>query len=333
MKKTIKAFAVILLAALLIACSPTASINGNSNETKKPVIGVIQLMEHTSLNQIYDSFLAQLEALGYQDGVNCILDYKNAQGERANITSIVQTFQGSNPDVVVAIATPTAQTAMALTEKIPVIFSAVTDPIDAGVTSSLEKPDKNMTGTSDAVQVDQIIELALQIQPEAKTVGYIYNPGEANSVSNLELLKEVALEKALIIEEVSISSSADLSTAASVLAPKVDFIFVANDNTVAGAMAALAQEAIKAQTPVYTGADSMVIDGGFATVGINYTDLGKETANMVDQVLNGIDIASIPVKVFKDDLFIYVNTKVMEQLNITLPETITSSQRYIEIKQ
>lgn len=325
-------FIIAMICCLVLVGCTTSKQPSTEKKDDLPVIGVIQLMEHTSLNMIYDSFMEQMKTLGYEDGVNCVFDYKNAQGERANITSIVQTFQGKKPDVVVAIATPTAQGAMALANEIPVIFSAVTDPIEAGVLTSMETPDKNMTGTSDAIQVDQIIELALTIQPDAKKVGYIYNPGEANSVSNFELLKAVAAEKGLTIEEVSIASSADLATAASVLATKVDFIFVANDNTVAGAMPVLAKEAIQAKIPVYTGADSMVMDGGFATVGINYTDLGKETANMVDAVLKGTPINQIPVKVFEEDLYIYVNTDVLEKLQITLPQTLLQSQRYVPIQ-
>lgn len=315
-----------LLCLCMIGCKETAS-----SHDELPVIGVLQLMEHTSLNQIYESMLDELTVLGYENGKNCIIDYKNAQGERTNITSIVQIFEGSLPDVVVAIATPSAQGAMSLTNQIPVIFSAVTDPIEAGLMSSLDHPDHNMTGTSDAVQVDQIIELALEIQPDAKTVGYIYNPGEANSVSNLKLLKEVCLEKSLNLLEAGISSSADLSTAAAILCDQVDFIFVANDNTVAGAMPALAQIAIEKKIPVYTGADSMVIDGGFSTKGIDYTDLGKETAKMVHQVLNGAKPSELPVKVFKDDLYIYVNKHTADQLNLVLPQTVTSSEKYIEV--
>ncbi len=322
----------IITAILILFCLCTSGCKDTSTlQNELPVIGVLQLMEHTSLNQIYNSMIDELSALGYEDGKNCIIDYKNAQGERTNIMSIVQIFEGSLPDVVVAIATPSAQGAMSLTDKIPVIFSAVTDPIEAGLMSSLDAPDHNMTGTSDAVQVDQIIELALEIQPEAKTVGYLYNPGEANSVSNFKLLKDVCAKKNLSLVESGISSSADLSTAASILCDQVDFIFVANDNTVAAAMPALAQIAIEKKIPVYTGADSMVLDGGFATKGIDYTDLGKETAHMIQEVLNGKTPSEIPVKVFKDDLFIYVNKNTATQLGITLPESVISSDKYIEV--
>ena len=290
----------------------------DSTEMKK--IGVIQLVEHKSLDIIYNSFKDELKNLGYVDGENVKITFQNAQGDMSNITSIVQGFEGDKQDVVVGIATPVAQGAMSLTKTTPVVFSAVTDPIGAGIL------------TSDAVQIDKIMDLALQITPDVKKVGFIYNPGEDNSVTNLGLLENYVKEKNLELETVSISTSADLQTAAASLFEKVDMIFVSNDNTVAEAMPILTSEAIKAKKPIYVGADSMVMDGGLATVGIDYTDLGKETAKMVDEILKGKSVNEIPVKVFKDDLFIYVNTDTAAALGIEIPESIKTDKKFVEIK-
>ena len=302
----------------------------DSTEMKK--IGVIQLVEHKSLDIIYNSFKDELKELGYVDGENAKITFQNAQGDMANITSIVQGFEGDKQDVVVTIATPVAQGAMSLTKTTPVVFSAVTDPIGAGILTDMNAPDKGMTGTSDAVQIDKIMDLALQITPDVKKVGFIYNPGEDNSVTNLGLLENYVKEKNLELETVSISTSADLQTAAASLFEKVDMIFVSNDNTVAEAMPILTSEAIKAKKPIYVGADSMVMDGGLATVGIDYTDLGKETAKMVDEILKGKSVNEIPVKVFKDDLFIYVNTDTAAALGIEIPESIKTDKKFVEIK-
>ena len=266
------------------------------------------------------------------DGENAKITFQNAQGDMANITSIVQGFEGDKQDVVVTIATPVAQGAMSLTKTTPVVFSAVTDPVGAGVLTDMNAPDKGMTGTSDAVQIDKIMDLALQITPDVKKVGFIYNPGEDNSVTNLGLLEKYTKEKNLELQTVSISTSADLQTAAASLFEKVDMIFVSNDNTVAEAMPILTSEAIKAKKPVYVGADSMVMDGGLATVGIDYTDIGKETAKMVDEVLKGKPVNEIPVKVFKDDLFIYVNTDTAKALGIEIPDSIKNDKKFVEIK-
>ena len=317
--------------SLTTESSKTESVTADTNKDMKK-IGVIQLVEHKSLDIIYNSFKDELKNLGYVDGENVKITFQNAQGDMSNITSIVQGFEGDKQDVVVGIATPVAQGAMSLTKTTPVVFSAVTDPIGAGVLTDMNAPDKGMTGTSDAVQIDKIMDLALEITPNVKKVGFIYNPGEDNSVTNLGLLEKYVKEKNLELETVSISTSADLQTAAASLFEKVDMIFVSNDNTVAEAMPILTSEAIKAKKPVYVGADSMVMDGGLATVGIDYTDLGKETAKMVDEILKGKPVNEIPVKVFKDDLFIYVNTDTAKALGIEIPDSIKNDKKFVEIK-
>ena len=349
----IKKLGIIAIgAALMAGCTPKADTAQSANtentaeqssatesakaeatdSTEMKKIGVIQLVEHKSLDIIYNSFKDELKNLGYVDGENVKVTFQNAQGDMSNITSIVQGFEGDKQDVVVGIATPVAQGAMSLTKTTPVVFSAVTDPIGAGILTDMNAPDKGMTGTSDAVQIDKIMDLALQITPDVKKVGFIYNPGEDNSVTNLGLLENYVKEKNLELETVSISTSADLQTAAASLFEKVDMIFVSNDNTVAEAMPILTTEAIKAKKPIYVGADSMVMDGGLATVGIDYTDLGKETAKMVDEILKGKSVNEIPVKVFKDDLFIYVNTDTAAALGIEIPESIKTDKKFVEIK-
>lgn len=317
--------------SLTTESSKTESVTADTNKDMKK-IGVIQLVEHKSLDIIYNSFKDELKNLGYVDGENVKITFQNAQGDMSNITSIVQGFEGDKQDVVVGIATPVAQGAMSLTKTTPVVFSAVTDPIGAGVLTDMNAPDKGMTGTSDAVQIDKIMDLALEITPNVKKIGFIYNPGEDNSVTNLGLLEKYVKEKNLELETVSISTSADLQTAAASLFEKVDMIFVSNDNTVAEAMPILTSEAIKAKKPVYVGADSMVMDGGLATVGIDYTDLGEETAKMVDEILKGKPVNEIPVKVFKDDLFIYVNTDTAKALGIEIPDNIKNDKKFVEIK-
>jgi len=303
-----------------------------SDKKDLPKIGVIQLMEHTSLNIIYDSFSSEMKELGYEDGKNCEINFKNANGEMSNIPTIVQNFDSDKQDIVVAITTPLAQAAMPLTKTTPVIFCAVTDPVKAGVVTDYNITDKGMTGTTDAVNVEKIMELALKITPDVKSVGYIYNPGEDNSVSNLNKLKKFCDDNSLKLEETGIASSADLQMAANTILGKVDMLFVANDNTVAEAMPILMKEVIAAKKPIYVGADSMVMDGGFATLGIDYTDLGKETARMVDKVLKGEKVENIPVKVFKDDLYIYVNTDTAKELGIEIPDDIKNDPKFKEIK-
>lgn len=319
------------MACTLAGCSnePVAQKTDPTTTDTVYKIGLAQIVEHTSLNTIRESMLAELEVLGYKDGENIIVDAKNAQGEQSTLNSIMQTFAGDEKDIIVAIATPTAAAAAPYAENIPVIFSAVSDPVSAGLVTDPNKPDKNITGTSDEIQVAQILDLAVTIDPELKTLGYIYNAGEANSVSNLEKVKAYCEENGLTLVEATISSAADIQQTAQVLASKVDAIFAPNDNTIASSIDALNMAAQQVQCPIYVGADSMVQDGGFASIGINYEDLGKETARMIVQVLEGSDIADIPVKVFDTNLYTYFNKTTASVLGIEIPDALLNDEKTV----
>ena len=236
---------------------------------KIPVVSVAQIVEHKSLNTIRDSFKAEMEALGYKDGENIKLDFKDAGGQQNTLNSIMSTFAGNKSDVIVAIATPTAMAAAKYSKDIPIVFSAVSDPVGAGLMDDLKKPNNNITGTSDEIQVDQILDLALKVDPNLKTLGFIYNSSEANSVSNLAKAKEFCKKSRYQAGGGKRRKTSRRFRAQSVCLPiKCDAIFAPNDNTVASSMSALVETANKKKVPVYTGADSMVSDGGFATVGI-----------------------------------------------------------------
>lgn len=326
MKKLVKMLGVCALGlSVLAGC-------GSEGDEKIPTVSVAQIVEHKSLNTIRDSFKAEMEELGYKDGENIHLDFKDAGNQQSTLNSIMATFEGNKSDVIVAIATPTAAAAAKYSKNIPVVFSAVSDPIQAGLMDDLNKPNNNITGTSDEIQVDKILDLALQIDPDMKTLGFIYNTSEANSVSNLAKAKAYCEKHNITLKEGSGANITEIQSAVSVLSNECDAIFAPNDNTVASSISALVSTANKNKIPVYTGADSMVSDGGFATVGIDYTELGKETAKMVDQILKGKDVKDIPVKVFKEDLNIYVNESTMKELGITLPDDIANSKNLVIMK-
>ena len=252
------------------------------------------------------------------DGQNCEVEYKSAGGDPTTQNSIIQSFAGNKKDVIVAIATPTAQAAATVADKIPVVFSAVSDPVGAGLVASLDAPGGNITGTSDEIQVELILDLARKYNPGLKKLGVIYNKSEANSVTNIEKAKAYCEKNNIEMIEATVTGTNEVQTAVQTLVSKVEAVFVPNDNTVASAMAVLAGVANKAKIPVYTGADSMVNDGGFATVGINYEDLGAETAVMVDQVLKGTKAGDIPVKVFKDNLQTIYNEETAKAIGMQI---------------
>ena len=311
-----KIFAAILaLSLLLTACSGASSSapapssqpeaasssqeapSASSGETLK--IGLVQMMEHPSLDEIREAFLAELKAQGYDDS-KVVIDYQNGQGDMGTLNTIAQKFVGDGVDMIVAIATPAAQAAAAATDSTPIIFSAVTDPVDAGLVSDLEAPDRNLTGTSDAIPVDRIFALADELTPGIKTYGLLYNNGESNSVSVIRDVKVALNAAGIAFEEATVINSSEVTTAAQSLVGKVDAIFSPIDNTVAYAMPNLAQIAIEAKLPVYVAADSMVNDGGLATVGVNYTQLGKQTAQMAAEVLSGKPVSEVPVQVLSE---------------------------------
>lgn len=326
MKKTGK----LLMAAVVALGALSGCTSAQGDDIKK--VSVVQIVSHSSLDTIRDSFSDEMEQLGYTEG-EIELEYYDAGNDTSTLDSILSTASGDGSDVIVAIATPTAQSAARYAEEIPIVFAAVSDPIGAGLTSSLEEPDKNITGTMDDIQVDQILEAALEIDPDMQRLGVIYNASEANSVTNIEKAKTFCEENGIELQEVTVTSTNDVQQAVTTLAGSCDAIFSPNDNTVASAMSAAAQAAVEAGIPYYVGADSMVSDGGFLTVGINYEELGRETARMVDQVLQGTDVADIPIVQFKTDLSIYVNASTMEALGRTLPASIADSERLVMMEQ
>ena len=268
----------------------------STNESDIPTIGIVQITEHLSLDTIRESLIEELEVLGYTEGENLLIDYQNAQNEQTNLNTICNKFVGDEVDLIVAIATPSAQAAASATQDIPIIFSAVTDPVMAKIVTHTEAPEGNLTGTSDAIPVDQVFELCNELTPDVETIGFLYTASEVNSVSVIEQAKAIVGEYGLDYEEMTITNTSDLAQAAQSLAEKVDAIYTPIDNTVAEAMPVLVEVGKEMKIPVYVGADSMVIQGGYATVGINYEKLGAQTAQMVDKVLQGTPIQEIPVE-------------------------------------
>lgn len=315
MKHMKKLTAALLCAGLLAGCGQNAEgTDAGAKGEPQYTIGLAQLVDHSSLNTIRDAIIDEFDELGFEDGANIRIDYQNAANQISNLDTIMSSYASEGADAIIAIATPTAQAAQNYSSEIPVIFSAVSDPVGAGLVQTVEAPGGNITGTSDEVQVDQICDLILKLTPEAKTVGVLYNAGEANSVSNIKRFKEYAESKGLNVIEKTGTDLTTMQQAASVLCQDADVLFSPNDNTVASGMAALSQIALDAGVPYYVGADSMVQDGGFATCGINYEELGRETARMTLDILEGKNPAEIPVKVFKENLNIYISSKDLAAL-------------------
>lgn len=311
---------VMLIAGLLAGCGGSGD-SENGKEEKLPAIGIVQIVEHPSLDTIRASILEQLAAEGFIDGETITVDYQNAQNEQSNLKSICQKFAANHYDLIIAIATPSAQAALGETTEIPIIFSAVTDPVAAELVENLEVPGGNITGTSDAVSAEMIMELARDITPDIKTIGALYNSSEVNSVSVINDLKEYAEANGMTVVDAPVTSSSEVQQSATFLAGKADAVFSPIDNTVASTMPIAAKTFNDAKIPFYVGADSMVNDGGLATYGINYSILGQETGKMAAQVLSGTDPGTIPVMTMKD-MDVYINQNTADAIGVTFPQSV-----------
>ena len=324
MKKSLVLMVSLLVLLLSVAgCSSSQKDKAApDNESAKQLkIGIVQIVEHPSLNTIRETCVAQLAENGFKDGDNIVIDYQNAQGDQTNLKTICQRFSNNKYDMIIAIATPSAQAAVGETKDIPIVFSACTDPVDSGLVSNLAKPGKNVTGTSDAVSAEKIMELARRITPNIKTVGALYSSSETNSISVVNNLKEYAKKNGMTVVDATVTNSSEAQQAASSLVGKVDAMFCPIDNMIASALPIVAQVAKKGKIPFYVGADSMVKDGGLATYGINYTVLGQETANMAAEILKGKKPGDIAVKTITD-VEIYINQATADAIGIKFPEDV-----------
>ncbi|HZK43171.1 MAG TPA: ABC transporter substrate-binding protein [Syntrophomonadaceae bacterium] len=323
MKKILALVLGLLLLFSVVGCKVS-----ESSDNSMIKIGIVQIVEHPSLNTIREAFIDELAENGFKDGENIIIDYQSAQNDQTNLKTICQKFSNNKYDLIVAIATPTAQAAVGETKDIPIVFSACTDPIAAELLTDLDNPGGNVTGTSDKVAVAKIMELAKEITPEIKTIGALYTASETNSISVIEDLKEYADKNGLTIVEATVTNSSEVQQATLSLINKVDAIFSPIDNTVASAMPIVTQVAIEAKIPVYVAADSLVADGGLATYGINYITLGKETAKMAAEILNGKNPGDIPVKTITD-IDIYLNQTTADAIGLTFPQDILDKAKEV----
>ncbi|MBR6529537.1 MAG: ABC transporter substrate-binding protein [Firmicutes bacterium] len=315
MKRLMTMVLVLVLAVtMLTGC-------GGSGGDDMLKVGIIQLMEHPSLDTIRQSIIAGLEEEGFVDGENLVIDYQNGQNDMSTMKNIAQKFVGDEVDVIVAIATPAAQAALSETTDIPIVFAAITDPVDAELVDTLETPGGNVTGTSDEVSAEQIMSLAKEITPGFKTIGALYNIGEDNSVSVVAGLKDFAAKNGYKVVESTVTNTSEVQQAAQYLADKVDVVFSPIDNTVASSMAVVTDIFNNAKIPYYVSADSMVADGGLATYGIDYEVLGKETSVMIADILEGADPATMAVKKMSD-MSVYVNTDTAKAIGVDVPTSV-----------
>jgi len=284
-------------------------------------VAVTAIVEHPALDAARDGIKAGLADAGFKEGDNLTFLYETAQGNPATAAQIARKYVGDAPTVIVPISTPSAQAVVAATKDIPVVFTAVTDPVGAELVTDAQKPGGNVTGVSDLSPLGDHLALIKEITPDVKTIGVIFNPGEANSVSLIEKLKEMAGPAGYEVVEASATKTADVQQAARSLVGKVDAIYVPTDNTIVSALEAAVKVAEENQIPLYAGDTDSVPRGAIAAIGFNYYDIGMQTAEIVAEVLNGKNPGDIPVTQAQGTNLI-VNPGAAEKMGVTIPEAV-----------
>ncbi|HET8850457.1 MAG TPA: ABC transporter substrate-binding protein [Marinobacter sp.] len=313
-----------LIGASLLAAASLVQ----AQETR--VVAITQIVEHPALDAVHQGVRDELAERGYKEGENLQIMHESAQGNSAIASQIARKFVGEQPDVIVAIATPSAQTVAAAARNIPVVFSAVTDPVAAKLIESWEKPGANITGVSDMLPIKKHLDMLQRVMPDAKRIGTVYNPGEANAAALVKLLEQHLAERGLELVKAAATKTSEVLGAARSLAGKVDAIYLTTDNTVISAAEAVISVGQRANIPVFAADTATVERGAVAALGFDYYKHGRQTGAMVARVLEGADTATMPVETM-EELDLFVNPEAAERMGITLAEDfIQDAQKVVK---
>jgi len=307
------------LGALALAMAAIAPASAQDKS-----VAVTAIVEHPALDAVRDGVQAALKEAGYEAGKNLKWQYQSAQGNTGTAAQIARKFVGDKPDAIVAIATPSAQAVVAATKNVPVVFSAVTDPVAAKLVANWDASGTNVTGVSDLLALDKQIDLIKRVVPGVKRVGMVYNPGEANSVVVVNQLKELLPKHGMSLVEASAPRSVDVGSAARSLIGKADVIYTNTDNNVVSAYEALVKVGQEAKLPLVASDTDSVKRGGIAALGINYRDLGEQTGRMVVRILKGEKPGDIKPET-STKLELFVNPGAAEKQGVKLSDELVKS--------
>ncbi len=318
MKKLLTSL-LTLIAALCVCCAAFA----------EPIrVGIIQMADNGAFTDMREGYIDRMRELGYSEA-DMTFDYRNAQGDMSNLAAICQSVVESGVDYVVTIATPPAQAFLNMESDIPLFFISVSNPVGAGLITDMAHPDKNATGTSNAIPVDEMFKLSDELTPGCKTYGLIYCTSEINSVTTVNDAKAYLDANGLKYVEAVVTSSNEVQQAVESLVGRVDAIFVPNDSVVQTAMSVVAEVASDAKIPVYGSSAVMVNSGAFATISISDREIGALTADMSAQYLKGTAVADIPAVVVSDFTMV-INKTTANAIGVTLSEDVLAQAQIVE---
>lgn len=334
-KSSVLFVVLLFIISLLSGCAGTAATVGNqeSESTTKSnkliEIGITQIVEHPALDSARQGFVDALASKGFKDGENIRIDFQNAQGDIPTAQTIAQNFAINKKDMIFAIATPAAQAAFNATKDIPILITAVTDPVDAGLAKSLDKPGTNVTGTSDAAPMERQFELLKKLIPNAKKVGILYNTSERNSEIQVDAAKQLSGKFGFEIIAKGVTNTNEVPQVLDSLITKIDVLYVPTDNLVASAIAIISEKCIEKNIPVVGSEKGQVEGGALATEGIDYYKLGFQTGLMAVEVLGGSKTQDMPITMLKDTT-LTINADTAEKLNITIPQDLMERAEVIK---
>lgn len=305
----------------VLSTAVTLALGAGLAHAAPKIVAITSILEHPALNAVKDGVIEELGDQGYKNGEDFQILYENAQGQASIASQIARQYIGKNPDVIVAISTQSAQTVLSVNKKIPVVFSAVTDPVGAKLVKSNGTGNGIVTGVSDKMPVDQQIDIVKEILPKLKKIGVIYNPGETNSVSTVNELKEVAEKSGLEVVEAPAIKTADVQSATRSLIGKVDIIYLPTDNTVMATVESVSVVATSARIPFFSSESSGVEKGALASFGNSYHKQGIEAGKLVARILKGENPNAMPV-VFMNEFDLFLNKETADKIGITLPQTL-----------
>ena len=328
-KKLMKGVAIATIAAMSMGM--LAGCGGGKEEAKEYKVGVVQLVQHGSLDEANAGMIAGLADNGFVEGENLVVKQENAQNDQSNLQSIAQAFIADEVDLILAIATPAAQVMAANTEEIPIVGTAITSFEGAGLVESDDAPGYNVTGTNDMNPVEEQVNLLLQLKPDAKVIGTIYTAAEVNSQIQVDLLDKVAAAKGLTVEKRTIQNVNDIQQAAQSLVGVADALWLPTDNNVASAMPNVVGVTDPAGIITITGEESMTVAGGTATYSFSYYDIGYNAGVMAAQILKGeADPATLPVQSPKaEDLTAVLNMEAIASLGVEVPQDLLDSAKKV----
>lgn len=316
--------AAVALAGVVAGCGSSSSSSSSSSPTasgstsKAYKIGITQIVTHPALDAAVQGFKDALVEKGF---TNVTYDEQNAQGDMATASSIAQKFASEPLDLILGVATPTTQAVVKLITTTPIVFTAVTDPVSAGLVTDPAAPTANVTGVSDQMSVEPILALVKQINPNAKSVGIVYNSGESNSVFIVKQVEAAVGPLGLTLVKATASTSSEVQAAAQSLVGRVDAITVIGDNTAVGAIEAIVKVCQQNKIPLYAGDPDSVKRGAVAAYGFDYYDLGKQTGAMAAKILSGTPPGQIPVE-FAKNLQLSINEKAAAAQGVTIPQNL-----------